>query len=127
IAEFNQYLSGYHKLYCLCSKNNEPSGKESYDVLPLLPNNKGQIVSPPAWNIINRKIRQLGITHIILEHSYYGLAGVFLKKTLPVKLVVHAHNIESKRFRELGKWWWQILWFLEKFTHRKADLNLFKT
>jgi glycosyltransferase involved in cell wall biosynthesis len=44
-----------------------------------------------------------------------------------VHLIVHAHNIEATRFREIGKWWWSLLWMLEKYTFRAADLILFKT
>jgi glycosyltransferase involved in cell wall biosynthesis len=44
-----------------------------------------------------------------------------------IPLIVHSHNIEYKRFRQMGKWWWPMLYLLEKFTHSKADLNLFKT
>ena len=127
VAEFNQFLGLHHTLFCLCSLNNQPTGKESYTVLPLLPVGKSQVVSPPAWQMINRIVKEEKITHLILEHSYYGLAGVFLKNRSGIKLVIHAHNIESLRFKALGKWWWFLLWILEKYTHRRADLNLFKT
>ncbi len=127
IASFNQHLGMHHTLFCLCSLNNQPTGKESYSVLPHLPTGKSQVVSPPAWKMINRIVKEQQITHLILEHSYYGLAGVFLKNRSGVKLVIHAHNIESLRFKALGRWWWRLLWMLEKYTHRRADLNLFKT
>jgi hypothetical protein len=127
IAEFNQHLGYHHTLFCLCSLNNQPTGKESYTVLPMLPTGKSQVVSPASWRLINRIVKEQRITHLILEHSYYGLAGVFLKNRSGIKLVIHAHNIESLRFKALGKWWWLLLWMLEKYTHRRADLNLFKT
>jgi glycosyltransferase involved in cell wall biosynthesis len=127
IAEFNQYLAEYHELYCLCSKNNIPAGDEKYPVMPLLPVGRMQVIYPPAWVIIFKNIRRLKITHLILEHSYYGLAGILLKRMTGLKLIVHAHNIEAMRFRSLGKRWWPFLWVLEKLTHRHADLNLFKT
>jgi len=127
IAEFNYFLSGHHELVCICSENNEPSGKEPYRILPILPVSKNQLVSLSAWQKIINVAKQDLSTHIILEHPYYGLTGIFLKKSLGVKLIIHSHNIESQRFKKLGKWWWPILAWLEKISHRNADLSLFKT
>ncbi len=126
IAEFNEHLSSFHELYCLCSRNNDPS-KATYPVMPELPVARRQVANPLNWYRIFQKIRALGTTHLILEHCYYGLAGIMARRMLGVKLIVHAHNIEATRFREMGKWWWTLLWILEKWTFRKADLILFKT
>jgi glycosyltransferase involved in cell wall biosynthesis len=126
IAEFNEYLSRYHVLYCLCSRNNDAS-QASYRVMPELPLARRQVGNPANWFRIIRKIRETGANHLILEHCYYGLAGIWAKKVTGVHLIVHAHNIEATRFREIGKWWWSLLWMLEKYTFRAADLILFKT
>jgi glycosyltransferase involved in cell wall biosynthesis len=126
IAEFNEHLAEHHTLYCLCSKNNEYK-KVNYTVLAELPVHKIQVINPANWWKINQKIRELNISHLILEHCYYGLAGIWARKFLSVKLIVHAHNIEATRFREIGKWWWRFLWLLEKKTYQASDLVLFKT
>jgi polysaccharide biosynthesis protein PslH len=126
IAAFNEHLSFHHTLLCLCSKNNQ-SDQINYTLLPALPVGRAQVINPLNWLKINRKIRELGISHLILEHCYYGLAGIWAKKKLSVTLIVHAHNIESTRFREMGKWWWYLLYLLEKKTFSKADLIIFKT
>jgi glycosyltransferase involved in cell wall biosynthesis len=126
IAEFNEHLSFYHTLFCLCSKNNQ-SDQLNYTLLPELPETRVQVINPLNWLKINRKIHELGISHLILEHCYYGMAGIWAKRFSSAKLIVHAHNIESSRFREMGKWWWRFLWILEKNTYRHSDLVLFKT
>ena len=126
IAEFNEYLSTYHVLHCLCSRNNDPS-QASYHVMPELPLARRQVANPANWFRIIRKIRETGASHLILEHCYYGLAGIWARRVTGVRLIVHAHNIEATRFREIGKWWWSLLWLLEKRTFRAADLILFKT
>ena len=127
IAEFNHYLSEHHELVCICSRNNKPSGTEPYKVLPILPVSKSQLFRLSAWRKIINTAKQNLSTHVIIEHPYYGLAGIFLKKSLGVKLIIHSHNIESQRFKKLGRWWWPIMSRLEKISHRNADLNLFKT
>ncbi|TAH05668.1 MAG: hypothetical protein EAZ16_01620 [Sphingobacteriales bacterium] len=40
-------------------------------------------------------------------------------------MAVHSHNIESTRWKSLGKWWWKILWLYEKATHAAAHYNFF--
>ncbi len=61
----------------------------------------------------------------MLEHTYYGWLGILLKKFAGVKLIVHSHNIEATRWKNLGKWWWKLLYYYEKYTHRQSDYNLF--
>jgi glycosyltransferase involved in cell wall biosynthesis len=126
IAEFNEELSRHHALYCLCSFNNDASAA-SYPVMPELPVSRKQVANPVNWLRIIRRARSLKVSHLLLEHCYYGLAGIVAKRSLGISLIVHAHNIEYTRFREMGKWWWPLLRILEKITCRQADLVLFKT
>ncbi len=127
IAEFNQFLSAHHELVCICSRNNEPTGNEPYKILPVLPESKNQMICLSAWRKIIYAVKQHRSTHVIIEHPYYGLTGIFMKRFLGLKMIIHSHNIEYLRFKEMGRWWWPMLAWLEKTTHRYADLNLFKT
>jgi glycosyltransferase involved in cell wall biosynthesis len=127
IAQFNDFLSEHFPLTCICSSNNEPSGKENYTIKPVLPSARLQVLYIPAWRKIIRELKKDAYTHVILEHCYYGLLGIYIKKRYHKFLVVHSHNIEYLRFRTLGKPWWPLLYRLEKKTHQAADLSLFKT
>ena len=127
IALFNKYLARHYPLICLCSKNNERAIDQGYKILPILPVHKFQFFHPG----VIRKIRSIAekekITHIILEHPYHGLAAYFTRKATGVKIIIHAHNIESERFRKMGAWWWRILRLYEKWVLKKSDLIAFKT
>jgi polysaccharide biosynthesis protein PslH len=127
IALFNKYLSQYYPLVCLCSKNNEPGDDLSYKLINTLPLSRSQLINPFCWRKIIRTAKKEKITHLILEHPYHGIAGWLMKKKQGVKLIIHSHNIEYLRFKQIGKWWWPLLAAYEKWAHRKADLNLFKT
>lgn len=127
IANFNQYLSRLQPLVCICSADNEPTDDTPYKVLPVLPTGKKQLLLPSAWKKIKQAALQEKVTHIILEHPYQGIAAVKAAKAAGAKLIIHSHNIESERFRQIGKPWWRLLALYEKWVHRKADLNLFKT
>jgi polysaccharide biosynthesis protein PslH len=50
-----------------------------------------------------------------------------LKKKHRIPLVIHSHNIEAERFRQMGRIWWSWYRHFEKWIHRKADLNFFIT
>jgi glycosyltransferase involved in cell wall biosynthesis len=60
---------------------------------------------------------------VIVEHPYYGWMGLLLKRFCNVNLIIHSHNIESERFKTVGKRWWKILWHYEKYIHQKADFT----
>jgi polysaccharide biosynthesis protein PslH len=62
---------------------------------------------------------------IIAEHSYTGWLAGRLKKRTGKPFVIHSHNIESKRFQKMNKWWWRWYHTYERNIHRKADFNFF--
>lgn len=126
IAAFSEHLGKHHDLTMLCSRDNTNIAA-SYAVVATLPTGRLQVLAPWIWLKIYRQIRQMSATHLLLEHCYYGIAGMLAQKLVGVRLILHEHNIESERFRQMGKWWWPLLYILERQTCRKADLVLFKT
>jgi hypothetical protein len=120
IALFNEYLSKHDKLFCFTIKDNDPS-LAPYKVFNLLSNHRLRYINIFYFGTIKKIIRENKITHIIVAHPYYGWMALLLKYFCKVKVIVHSYNIESERFRTLGKWWWKILWYYEKFVHQKAD------
>ncbi len=120
IAHFNEYFSEYHSLYCITVEDNKPSFA-SYDVINKLSNNRLRYINIFYFRTIKKIIRENNITHIILEHPYFGWLALLLKYFCRVKLIIHSHNIEAERFKTVGKWWWKILWHYEKYVHRHAD------
>lgn len=126
IALFNEHLGRLIPISCLCAKSN--AGYDvSYKVLPLLPETKSQFISPASWNLIRKIAVKEKPSHVILEHPYHGIAAVRAARHTGAKLIVHSHNIESERFRRLGKPGWKVLARYERWVHQQADLNLFKT
>jgi hypothetical protein len=125
IAYFNRYLSRHTNLICVTIKDNNSKEQEGYPVKNILSNHKLRYINPFYYFTLSRIIREEKITHLIIEHPFYGWLGILLKWFCKVKLIVHSHNIESLRFKSMGKWWWGVLWHYEKLTHRRADHNFF--
>jgi len=128
IALFYKYFSRLVECYCATVKDNSTEAKDGdYTLLPVFSTSKFRYVNPFYFFSLRRIIQEKNISHIILEHPYFGWLGFLLKKFTGVKLIIHSHNIEALRFRSLGKWWWKLLLFYEKTTHRVADLSFFIT
>ncbi|MEO6219898.1 MAG: glycosyltransferase family 4 protein [Ginsengibacter sp.] len=122
IAHFNEYFSEYHSLYCITVEANKPSAA-SYEVINKLGNSRLRYINIFNFRLIKKIILQNNITHIILEHPFYGWLALLLKRFYKVKLIIHSHNIEAERFKTVGKWWWKILWQYEKYVHKHADFT----
>ncbi|MBK9530781.1 MAG: glycosyltransferase family 4 protein [Chitinophagaceae bacterium] len=125
IAFFNRYLAKHANLVCVTTEANSNYLQEGYPVKNILSNSPTRYFNPFYIFTLGRIIREEKITHLILEHPYYGWLGILLKWFYKIKLVVHSHNIESMRFKSMGRWWWGILWNYEKLTHKLAEHNFF--
>lgn len=128
IALFYKYFSGFVQLYCASVKGMPADAKEGdYEIMPVFSNSSLRYINPLYFFRLKHIIKEKAITHVLLEHPYFGWLGYLLKKFLGVKLIVHSHNIEGLRFKSLGKWWWRILLYYEKKIYQVADFNFFIT
>jgi glycosyltransferase involved in cell wall biosynthesis len=127
IGLFYKYFSAFHEVTCVTTAKNDPELAKGYQVVNILSNSSFRYIDPLNFFRVRKIIRRKKAGHLIIEHPYYGWLGVMLKWFCHVKLVVHSHNMEGNRWRDMGKWWWKILWVYERFTHRHADYNFFIT
>ncbi|HTC00987.1 MAG TPA: glycosyltransferase family 4 protein [Ferruginibacter sp.] len=125
IAFFNHFFSKEVALTCIATKNNDVNFAEGYQLLNILSNSKIRYINVFYFFTIKKIIREKKVTHLILEHPYYGWLGILLKRFCGIKLIVHSHNIESLRFKSTGKWWWKILAYYEQLVYKKADIVFF--
>ena len=125
IAFFNRYLSKQTSLSCVTVKDNTQIANEGYPIKNILSNSPLRYINPFYFFTLQRIIKKEKITHLIIEHPYFGWLGILLKWFCKIKFIVHSHNIESLRFKSMGNWWWGILWHYESITHRNANHNFF--
>ncbi len=125
IAGFYKYLSKDFELFVVSTHNNEFGLSEGYEIFPIFSNRRIRYINPFNFFRLKKLISKYQVTHLLIEHPYFGWLAWLLKISTGIKLIVRSHNIEALRWKSLGKWWWRILWQYEKFTHRQADLSLF--
>ncbi len=126
IAFFNEYLGRKVSLTCICSRNNIPEEKLSYEVLNKLPSSKLQFQDPSVRKRILSLVKERKFSHVIIEHPYHAWLGNH-KEKLQFRFIVHAHNIEHLRMRSRGKLWWPLIKTTERKAFSLADHILFKT
>ena len=124
-AFFFKFFSALVNTTCVTVKDNDITYVKEYEVLNIIQNGKMRYVNPFYFFTLKKIIKQKQISHLMIEHPYYGWLGILLKLFCKVKLVIRSQNIEAERFKSIGKWWWGILWNYEKLTHRYADYNFF--
>lgn len=127
IALFNEHLSRHCKLTCLCSKDNQVTKDISYRVLADLPTGRKHVLNPFYWWKVRQITKKEKPSLLILEHPYHGLAAFLAQKHSKQGFALHAHNIEWRRFQQIGKWWWPLLKAYEKWVFRRAAFVIFKT
>lgn len=128
IALFYKYFSAQVSFTCATVKGTTKTNDDgNYDLLTIFSSNPLRYINLFYFFSLKKIIRERSITHVLIEHPYYGWLGWLLKKLTGIKLVIHSHNIEGLRFKSIGKWWWRILWQYEKMVHRTADISFFIT
>src|SRR5215471_3774905 len=78
IALFNKFFSRHLKLTCITTKSNDAKAAEGYEVLNILSNSPFRYINPLYFFTLKKLIRKRNITHLLLEHPYYGWLAVLL-------------------------------------------------
>lgn len=120
-AGFYEYLGKQCELHAIGVPENNASLAVTYSLHPLLKSSVIRYADLFSFFNIKRLLTKHKIEFLIIEHPYFGWLGWLLKKTCDVQLIVHTHNIEYSRFRSIGKWWWPILKWYERWTLQQAD------
>lgn len=125
IALFYKYLSRLVGLNCLTIQKNEPN--EEFVVIHQISNSKWRYLNPMLFFKMKKIADETNRTHLLFEHPYYAWLILLFKVFSSKKIIVHSHNIESERFKSIGKWWWRLLWLYEQAAYKMADVTWFKT
>lgn len=123
VVLFYKYLSQHVDVLLAVSTDNAQS-EELKTIKTLYPNKK---IYLNLFEIgeLKKIIAENNIDVIVAEHSYTGWIANKLSKATGKPFIIHSHNIESKRFHQMSKWWWKIYRRYEERIHQKASHNFF--
>jgi glycosyltransferase involved in cell wall biosynthesis len=123
VAKFYQYLSHQAEVMLATPAINgdEPGITQFKIVSP----NKKIYKNLFRLNDLKKIIREKNVDIVIAEHSYTGWIAQRLSRATGIPFIIHSHNIESHRFREMQAWWWRLYLNYEAKIHRKAHHNFF--
>lgn len=119
VAMFYKYLKERMTVLLAVSRDNQQP--DNWDMDRLLYPNKAIYLNLFQVGRLKRIIHRKGIALVIAEHSYTGWIAWLLKKPF----ILHSHNIESRRFKQMHRWWWWIYQAYEGWIHRKAIHSFF--
>lgn len=118
IAFLYKSLAAHVRLNALSVKENESAW---FNIMHELPSSFIKYLNPATYFKVLRSIKTLKATHLLFEHPYYAWLIFLLSKKSDCKIIIHSHNIESIRFKSIGKWWWGILWYYERWAFQNSD------
>jgi glycosyltransferase involved in cell wall biosynthesis len=139
IADLYDSLAGFTQVTLVVSRENKDTGSDRSDrsqrpdrsdpvpVFPFLYNHWKAPLNILYLRRVQKLIKQRGIDVIIAEHSYLGFFLLLLRWLTKKPVCIRSHNIESHRFRDMGRIWWPLYTWYEKRMHRRMDHSFFIT
>ena len=126
IAKFHHYL-GQLVPNNLVSTVGNAENPFAFTLHKLFPEKPIRYLPNYGLQKISQLAKEQACTHIICEHPYMAITAISLSKKLGIPWYMHTHNIESYRFRTLGKKWWPVLARYERYAMQKAKGIFFVT
>ena len=125
VTLFYQHLAAHHRIVLACSENNETSGQQHAKTFPALHHNRKIYLNIFRVKQLSEIVKQEKIDCIIAEHSFTGWMAWWLARRNHLPFIIHSHNIEALRFRQMNRRWWKLYLAYEKWIHRQAHFSFF--
>ena len=122
---FCEAMSDSWDLTCISTFNNPPYDHASYTVERAFKDIKSKYFDPRVRSMIMRSIKERKPDGVILNQPF--MAPLLLKavQNAGSRFMIYVHNLEYRRFGEMGKPWSPLLYPLEKWAYQHADALLF--
>jgi glycosyltransferase involved in cell wall biosynthesis len=101
--------------------------KPNFELLAKMPFKPTRYMNVFVFFTIKKLIKQKQIDLLFFEQTWFGWLLILLKIFTNKKVFIRAHNIEHLRFKSIGKMWWKLLFYYEKWTYNTADKVFFLT
>jgi len=120
-------LGRYCNNQVISTMNNASSENYSFTLHPIFPDKFFRYIPFFGLQKVYDQAKKYNSTHLFCEHPYMMPLCVRLSKILGIPWILRSQNIEAERFKNLGKIWWPIFRYFERYAMRHADAVLFIT
>ena len=123
----------HHYLGKICIDNvagttdNEDNTQYSFRLHKVLSDSKLRYLPYNGVSKLYKLAKDNDVKYVHTEHHYMGYTAMAVAKKLGVPWFIRSHNIESERFRSIGKSWWPVMRWFEKSMMRQANGIFFIT
>lgn len=127
IAEMHRHLGLLCKDHVAGTKNNAPNRQEPFTLHKIFDTGPLRYLPFRYQKPLEALGRQESVKALFCEHPYMAASARALARSLKIPWFLRSHNIESERFRTMGKRWWPVLARYESRAMQQADGTFFVT
>jgi len=120
---FCEAMAKRHEVVVISTINN--AGETPFRLKKLFADRFYKYFSPLVKWRLWQFFRRERIQTCIIQQPFFGLIALPVCRLLGITFIAYAHNIEFQRFKTIGKWWWRLLYPIERLMYRNADRVLF--
>ncbi|MCB0645030.1 MAG: glycosyltransferase family 4 protein [Saprospiraceae bacterium] len=126
---FHNAVSTYLESIIAGRIENDPSSEKNlrFELIPVFRSQLGTYFPFSHSLDLVSIIRKRKINALMCSHPYLGPTGWLASRITHIPMVSYSHNIESERFRSMGRKWWRLMHHFEKWVMRKSAINFFVT
>ena len=123
VSAYVRYLAAQWPCICICSEGNE--ALEEVELIPLFKNHPSKYLDPRVGWRIRKTLQERQVRFLGMQHHYHGLLLRPFLAGLDLQVFVFSHNIEFERWRSIGKWWWPLMRWTERWVYHWVDAVFF--
>jgi hypothetical protein len=127
IAEMHRHLALYCEDHVAGTIGNAPTVPEPFELHKIFDSGAGRYAPFRYQQALVRLGRDTGARAVFCEHPYMALSARAVAQKLRVPWFLRSHNIESERFRQMGKPWWPVLARYERWAMQHSIGTFFVT
>lgn len=127
IAEMHRHLALFCEDHLAGTITNAPNAPEPFHLHQIFGAGPGRYLPFRYQNALVKLGRETGAKAAFCEHPYMAVSANAVAHTLKIPWYLRSHNIESERFRTMGKPWWKVLARYEKWAVQHAAGTFFVT
>ena len=127
IVDLHHNLGSFCNDHMVSTVDNADESNYNFRIHRIFPATPKRYIPYAQYDAIKKIALSNNARYIYCDHPYMGFTAIKLSNALGISWFMRSHNIESERFKTLGKPWWRVMRWFERYMMRKADGVFFVT